>query len=410
MRDSRVLVAARGLRMLSCGFLSVILAIYLSAVGYSAAQIGLLFTVALAGCAAATLVLAGLADRWGRRRALVASALLMTAAGVALAAHGGFVLLLALAAAGALSPSGQDVGPFLALEQAALSQSLAHPGRVLPYSWYNLAGTSAVALGALVAGAVPVALQRLGWTSLSAQEALLWTFAAAGVALSGLYGLLSPAVEAPHGRAAQSPRPSLHRSRRMVFRLTTLFGVDAMAGGLVIQSLVAFWFHGRFGVGLGQLGALFFGANVLSALSFLLAAPLAARFGLLNTMVFTHLPSNLLLAAVPLMPSWPLAAGVLLARHALSQMDVPTRQAYTMALVHPEERAAAAGLTNAVRPLAASAAPVISGLAFQAAASGVPFLLAGGLKIFYDLSLWATFRHVPLSAGRHGVRNTSVLG
>ena len=398
MRDSHILVAARSLRMLSYGFLSVVLAIYLSAVGYSPAQIGVLFTVALAGCAATTLVLAAAADRWGRRRALVVSALLMTAAGLALAVHGSFTLLLVLAAVGALAPSGQDVGPFLALEQAALSQSLVEPGGVLPYAWYNLAGTFAVALGALVAGAVPAALERMGWGSLGAQEALLWIFAAVGLALAGLYVLLSPGIEPRPSQAPHAPRPGLRRSRGIVYRLTALFGLDAMAGGLVIQSLVAFWFHERFGVGLEQLGALFFGTNVLSALSYLAAAPLAARFGLLNTMVFTHLPSNLMLAAIPLMPSWPAAAALLLARNALSQMDVPTRQAYTMVLVAPEERAAAAGLTNAVRPIAASAAPVISGVAFQAAAAGIPFLLAGALKIIYDLSLWATFRRVPLSA------------
>ncbi len=399
-RDGLMLVAARSLRMFSYGFLSVILALYLSALGYSAAQIGVLFTVALAGGAATTLGLSLVADRWGRRRALVMSSLLMAAGGVALAAHGSFVLLLSLAAVGGLSPSGQDVGPFQSLEQAALSQVLVEPGRVMPYAWYNLAGTLAVALGSLAAGAVPTALQGAGWGALAAQQALLWGFTAIAIALGAVYVILSPAIEAPREQARQAARPGLHRSRGVVLRLSAFFGLDALAGGLVIQSLVAFWFHERFGLGLAQLGPLFFGTNVLSALSFLLAAPLAERFGLLNTMVFTHLPSNLLLAMVPFMPSWPLAALVLLARHALSQMDVPTRQAYTMVLVAPEERAAAAGLTNAVRPIAASAAPAISGLAFQAAASGLPFMLAGALKIVYDLSLWATFRRIPLEDRR----------
>ncbi len=405
-RDGGLLVAARSLRMLAYGFLSVILALYLSGIGYAAAEIGVLFSVALAGSAAATLGLALRADRWGRRRTLVISGLLMAASGAAFALHGSFALLVVVAAAGALSPSGQDVGPFQALEQAALSQGLAEPGRVLPYAWYNLAGTFAVALGALVAGVVPTALQRAGWGAIAAQQALLWTFAAIGLALCGLYLCLSPAIEAPVARAAQAPghrpdpAPGLHRSRRIVFRLSALFGLDSLAGGFVIQSLVAFWFHERFGLGLAQLGPLFFGTNVLSALSYLLAAPIANRFGLLNTMVFTHLPSNLLLAAVPFAPSWPLAAGLLLARHALSQMDVPTRQAYTMVLVAPEERAAAAGLTNAVRPIATSVAPALSGFALGATsvavAVSVPFVLAGGLKIVYDLLLWAMFRRVPL--------------
>jgi len=392
-RDGRLLLTARGLRMFGYGFLSVLLALYLLGIGYAPAQIGLLFSVALAGGAAATLGLSLYADRWGRRRALLASALLMAAGGVALAERGSFAMLLLLAAAGGLSPSGQDVGPFQSLEQAALSQALPEPGRVMPYAWYNLIGAFAAALGALAAGAVPAALAHAGWTALAAQQVLLWLFSGVGVALAGVYLFLSPTVEAPR-RDGQAPRAGLHRSRSIVLRLSALFGLDALAGGLVLQSLIALWLHERFGLGLEQLGPLFFGTNVLSALSYLLAAPLAERFGLLNTMVFTHLPANLLLILVPFMPAWPLAAVALLARSALSQMDVPTRQAYTMVLVAPEERAAAAGVTNAVRPIAASAAPAISGLAFQAAASGLPFILAGALKVVYDVLIWITFRRI----------------
>jgi len=392
-RDGRLLLTARGLRMFGYGFLSVLLALYLLGIGYAPAQIGLLFSVALAGGAAATLGLSLYADRWGRRRALLASALLMVAGGVALAERGSFAMLLLLAAAGGLSPSGQDVGPFQSLEQAALSQALPEPGRVMPYAWYNLIGAFAAALGALAAGAVPAALAHAGWTALAAQQVLLWLFSGVGVAVAGVYLFLSPTVEAPR-RDGQAPRAGLHRSRSIVLRLSALFGLDALAGGLVLQSLIALWLHERFGLGLEQLGPLFFGTNVLSALSYLLAAPLAERFGLLNTMVFTHLPANLLLILVPFMPAWPLAAVALLARSALSQMDVPTRQAYTMVLVAPEERAAAAGVTNAVRPIAASAAPAISGLAFQAAASGLPFILAGALKVVYDVLIWITFRRI----------------
>jgi MFS family permease len=178
--------------------------------------------------------------------------------------------------------------------------------------------------------------------------------------------------------------------------LSALFGVDALAGGLILQSLVAYWFTQRFGVPLEHLGLVFFGTNLLSAISFLVAAPLAERFGLLNTMVFTHLPSNLLLIVVAFMPTWPLAVGALLLRHALSQMDVPTRQAYTMVLVTPEERAAAAGMTNAVRTGAAAFSPTISGIAFQTAQLGLPFILSGALKSIYDVTLWLMFRAVPL--------------
>lgn len=399
-RDEYVLVTARGLRMFSYGFLSVILGLYLSAIGFSTAQIGIVFTAALAGGAVTTAAVSLWADRWGRRRILIISSLLMAVAGMALAAREGFALILPLVALGALSPSGQEVGPFLPLEQAALSQAIAEPGRVMPYAWYNLVGALAGAVGALMAGIVPLALHAFAWTSMASQQALLWMFVALALVLAGQYLALSPSVEAPPRHVSRVAHVGLQQSRGIVLRLSVLFGVDAMAGGLVIQSLIAFWFHQRFGLGPEQLGPLFFGTNLLSALSYLLAARLASRFGLLNTMVFTHLPSNVLLAAVPFMPSWPLAALVLLARHALSQMDVPTRQAYTMVVVSPEERAAAAGLTNAVRPAASSVAPAISGMAFQAAASSLPFVLAGTLKIAYDVALWASFRRVPLEPGQ----------
>ncbi|HLW61424.1 MAG TPA: MFS transporter [bacterium] len=393
-RDSYLLLAARGLRMFSYGFLSVVLALYLSGLGFSVIQIGVLFTVALAGGAVVTGGVSIFANRWGRRTILIASSILMALGGIALAT-GRFPLMLIFAALATLSPTAQEIGPFQSLEQAALSETSIDPSHVMPYAWYNLVGYLAVAVGALVAGVVPAALQGAGWSALEAQRALVWAFSVIGLILAGLYLPLSPSIE---GQRQRSPRHllGLHRSRGIVLRLTALFGVDALAGGLIVQSLVAYWFHQRFGIGLAVLGPLFFGTNLLSALSSLVAAALAARVGLLNTMVFTHLPSNVLLGLIPFMPTWPVAAAVLLARHALSQMDVPTRQAYTMALVAPEERVAAAGLTNAVRPAAASLAPAISGIAFQAAANGLPFILAGGIKILYDLALWSMFRRASI--------------
>ncbi len=409
-RDGRLLVATRSVRMFSYGFLSVIFALYLSAAGFSKAQIGVLFTVALAGGAVTTATVSLLVERWGRRRTLIASALLMTAAGTALATRQGFLILLPLAAIGALSPSGQEIGPFQSLEQAALSQASATPDRVMPYAWYNLAGSVAAALGALAAGTVPAAFRALLGAPQAAVQFLVWAFAVAGVVLVVQYFALSGSIEAPSRNGGSAAPAGLRESRTIVFKLAALFGVDALAGGLVVQSLVAFWFHERFGVGLELLGPLFFGTNLLTAISYLVAARLADRFGLLTTIVFTHLPSNVLLGLVAFMPSWPLAALMLLARSALSQMDVPTRQAYTMALVAPGERAAAAGLTNAVRPAAQSLAPAISGLALQSAASGIPFLLAGGLKAAYDLTLWLVFRRVSLSAGRGGPTTETVPG
>jgi MFS family permease len=394
-------MTARGVRMLAYGFLSVVLALYLSNLGWSGTQIGAFFTTALAGGAVTTVVIALFADRWGRRRWLIVSALLMIASGVALAFSQNFALLLLFAVLGTLSPSGQEIGAFQSLEQAALSETLPDATQAQPYAWYNLVGSLAGALGAFVAGVIPSGLERVGWTSLEAQRSLVWAFAATGVILVALFVLLSKAIETKVIPKVNK-RVGLDKSRGIVLRLSALFGVDALAGGLVVQSLVAYWFHQRFGIGLDILGPIFFGTNLLSALSYLAAARIAKRFGLLNTMVFTHLPSNILLALVPLMPTWELATVMLLLRHMLSQMDVPTRQAYTMALVAPEERAAAAGLTNAVRPAASSLAPLISGIALQSALSGLPFIIAGGLKALYDLALYFTFRNVALEPQSKG--------
>ncbi len=397
-RDTALLFAARGLRTFVYGFLSVVLALYLAGLGYAPAQIGAVFTAALLGGAGTTAAVSLIADRWGRRGTLLLFALLTSATGLAFAAAGPFWLLVLAALSGTISPSGYEVGPFFPLEQAILPQTAWRDGRpdVGLFAWYNLVGTLALSLGSLAAGAVPALLGRVGLAEIAAQRILLWAFAASGLALAALYAGLSPRVEAQApGREGAG---GLGRFRGVVLRLTGLFGLDALAGGLVVQGLVALWFYQRFGVGLGVLGPVFFGTNLLSALSYLASARLARRIGLLPTMVFTHLPSNLLLALVPFMPTWPAAAAVLLARHALSQMDVPARQVYTLALVDPPEHSVAAGLTTAVRPAAASVAPLLTGLAMQAASSATPFVAAGALKGVYDLTLWALFRKVALRA------------
>jgi predicted MFS family arabinose efflux permease len=229
-------------------------------------------------------------------------------------------------------------------------------------------------------------------------------YAAAGLALAAVSARLSPAIEAPPPAArAAAGALGLHRSRRVVLRLSALFSLDAFAGGLVVQSFVAWWFHERFGAGPGLLGAIFFGANVLGGVSALSAAAIARRFGLVNTMVFTHLPSNVLLALVPLMPTLPLAIAVLLLRFSISQMDVPTRQSYTMAVVAPDERSAAAGVTGIARTLGAALAPVAAGPLYASAAlSAVPFLASGALKVVYDLALWRGFRNLRPPEERRG--------
>jgi len=399
-RDTSLIVLARILRTFAYGFLSVVLALYLAARGHTPAEVGLVFTVSLAGGAVMAAGMSFAADRWGRRRILLAFALVMAASGGVLARRGELWVLLLVGAAGTISPSGQEVGPFLPLEQAALAGFRAQVD-VGIYAWYNVMGSLAVAAGGLMVRYLPPLLRGRGWDELSILRSFVWAFAAAGIILAALYVALTPGAEPSRSGAGGSPSP-LRESRRAVFRLAGLFGLDALAGGLVIQSLVAFWFHQRFQVPVERLGLLFFGTNLLSAVSFFAAARLSRQIGLLNTMVFTHLPSNVLLMLVPLMPSWPLAAAALLGRHALSQMDVPTRQAYTMALVRPSERSAAAGVTNAARTAAASVAPSLSGVAYQTVAAGLPFVVAGGLKIVYDVALWITFRRAPIPEGRGG--------
>jgi MFS family permease len=392
----RTLFAARAVRMFAYGLVSVVLVLHLGAMGMDETRIGLLLSLTLLGDAALSLVVTTHADRLGRRRMLVLGAVLMVVAGATFAATTSFVLLAAVATVGILSPSGNEVGPFLPIEQAALAQELAPGGRTGAFAWYQLTGSMATAVGALAGGGAAELLQRAGASPLGSYRAVLAAYAVAGVALAALAARLGRGIEAPRV-AAPGVRPvlGLHRSRGVVLRLSALFSLDAFAGGLVVQSFVAWWLHQRFGAGPALIGAIFFGANLLAGVSALSAAAIARRVGLVNTMVFTHLPSNVLLALVPLMPSLSSAIAVLLLRFSISQMDVPTRQSYTMAVVDPDERSAAAGVTGLARTLGAAIAPLAAGPLYASAAlASVPFLLAGGLKIGYDLALWVAFRRL----------------
>ena len=394
-RDGRLLFAARALRTFSFGWLSVVLALYLARRGLSAGEIGAVFTATMAEDATLTIVLSSMATRIGSRRIMTWTSPLMTLGGLLLAvAHSPRVLVIG-AILGTLSPNGQEAGPFSPLEQATLPETVPPAARTRAFGWYNVFGFLPAALGSLAAGAWLWWARILGLDDVHAYRAMLWAYAAAGAALAVLYTGLSgtmPRASVP-GRISLDAL-GLHRSRAVVLWLASLQSLDALAGGFIMQGLLAYWFHIRFGVGVEALGPLFFGTNLLSAVSFLVASRVAERVGLLNTMVFTHLPSNVLLLAVPFMPSFPLAAAVLLARHVLSQMDVPTRQAYTMALVAPEERPAAAGITSSTRAISQSIAPLLSGAAMTTAGTGLPFLVAGGLKIVYDLAMYARFRSV----------------
>ena len=381
--DIRRLFLTRTVRLFAYGALSVILVVYLTTLGLSAAQVGTLLTLTLAGDTAVSLVLTTRADRLGRRRMLVVGAILMTAAGIAFAATRNLLLLTIAGTIGVISPSGNEVGPFLPVEQAALSQVVPAARRTGVFAWYTLAGSFATALGSLTGGFASHVLQ--------SYRVVILGYAALGLVLAGVFGRLSSVVEVP--TTAQGPaRVGLGQSRGIVFKLSALFGLDAFAGGFVVQSFAAYWFYLRFGVNPATLGTIFFGANVFAGISALLATRLAARFGLVRTMVFTHLPSNVLLMLVPLMPTLPLAVLVLLLRFSISQMDVPTRQSYVMAVVRPDERSAAAGITGVARTTGAALAPVFAGwmLARQAWMSA-PFFFAGALKIVYDLLLYRAF-------------------
>ena len=400
--DVRLLFVTRTVRMFAYGLLSVVLALYLAAAGLSESQIGLLLTLTLLGDTGISLFITTRADRMGRRRMLIASALLMVAAGVLFAVTRNFWLLLLAATVGVISPSGNEVGPFLAVEQASVTQAVPAERHTGVFAWYNLAASFATAFGSLAGGALAGTLQASGVTPLGSYRILACVYATAGLALVALFSSMSGSVEASSARQGAPVRVplldlGLGPSRRNVFRLAGLFSMDAFAGGFVVQAFVAYWFQQRFDVSPSLLGSIFFGANILAGLSALTASRLARRIGLLATMVATHIPSNLLLILVPLMPNLTLAIAVLLLRFSISQMDVPTRQAYTMALVPEHERAAAAGVTGIARTVGASISPIFAGPLYASAAlASVPFFLAGGLKVVYDLLVWRAFKRVRL--------------
>jgi MFS family permease len=399
--DGRLLFLTRCVRLFAYGFLAVVLILYLRALDLSEAQVGVLLTLILLGDTAMSLWITTAADRLGRRRMLIGGALLMALAGVVFALTDDFWLLLVAGTIGVISPSGNEVGPFLSVEHAAMAQAVPGARRTAVFAWHNLAGSLATALGSLCGGVASELLQEQGITGADSFRPVVVAYGVAGLLLAILFTRLSPAAEVPDAgnRSApvEGPRPrfGLHRSRGVVYRLAALFALDAFGGGFVIQGIVAYWFHLRFGADPATLGAIFFGANLLAACSALGAAWVAHRVGLLNAMVFTHLPSNVLLLLVPLMPDLGLAVAVLLLRFSISQMDVPTRQSYTVAVVSPDERSAASGVTGVARSIGSALSPMLAtALLGVPSLMAVPFFLAGGVKIVYDLLLYRSFAAV----------------
>ena len=384
--DARRLVAARALRGFADGLVSVLLASHLAAIGLSAAQVGAVVTATLLGSAALTLAVGLGGRRLPERSVLLAASLLMFATGLVFASVAALPLLLLVAFVGTLNPSGGDVSVFLPTEQSLLAANVTAAERTSLFARYNLAGTLLGALGAL-ATRVPVLVAAEG----AAQPRTFLLYGAVAIGIGALYlGLRSGRT----ARATDAGGGRLVVARTAVLRLSALFGLDSLGGGFVVDSLVALWLFRRFELSLETVGAVFFGARLLAAFSQLVSARLAARIGLVRTMVYTHLPANLFLIAAAFMPTAGSAIGMLLARMALSQMDVPARQSYVIAVTPPAERAAAVSVTNVPRSLAAALPPIAAGALLEASDFGWPLVIGGALKIAYDLLLLAQFRAV----------------
>ncbi len=393
---ARPLLASRALRAFGDGFMALLLPAYLLELGLGTWEVGLISTATMLGSALMTLAVGAWGHRWASQTLLRAAAWLMAATGLAFVGAQSFWPLLVVAFVGTSNPSSGDVSVFLPLEHARLADSAQGEARIALFARYSVLGALCAALGALAAG-LPDALHH--HTSLARIDALRGMFvvyAVLGLAVGWLYGRLPATPQAPD--AGGSPRPAavpLGPSRRIVVKLAALFSVDAFASGLTVNALMSLWLLERFGLSLAQAGLYFFWAGLLSAASQFAAPRVARRFGLINTMVFTHLPANVCLILAALAPSLPVALALLFVRSSLSQMDVPTRTAYVMGVVTPAERAAAASFTAVPRSLAAAASPALAGAWFAAGWIAVPLVVCGGLKIAYDLVLWRAFRAHP---------------
>jgi MFS family permease len=390
------MLAARGMRALCDGYMAVLLPAYLLALGMGQLEVGLISTATLLGSAAATLAVGAWGHRFAPRALFIAAAALMIATGLGFAGLSSFWPLLVVAFIGTLNPSSGDVSVFLPLEHARLAHAAQGEARTALFARYSVLGALCAAIGALAAGVPDLMHRWAGWDRLATMRALFAAYALMGASIWLLYrGLPMPA----QGQATTPPTP-LGPSRGIVLKLAVLFSVDAFAGGLVLNALLSLWLFQRFGLSLSQAGLFFFWTGLLSAASQFAAPKVAARIGLLNTMVFTHIPANICLMLAAVASSLPMALVLLFIRAALSQMDVPTRTAYVMGVVTPVERTAAASFTAVPRSLASALSPALAGSLFAFGWIGAPLLLGGALKIAYDLTLWRAFRlHPPREDG-----------
>jgi MFS family permease len=392
MSSSQVnrLLVAKGLRAFGDGYVSLLLPIYLLELGYSTLEVGIIATATLLGSGLLTLVVGLQAYRFHYRVLLLAATALMAATGLGFAFVTAFWPLLLIAFVGTLNPSSGDVSVFLPLEHAVLSRVVDDQHRTAVFARYSLVGSLLAALGALAAGLPAIASDWAGIPNRSAMQCMFVLYALTAFVTALVYRGLPPAL----GAEERKPPAPLTKSKRRVYTLAALFSVDAFGGGFVVQSMVALWLYQRHGLSLAAAGAIFFWTGILTAASYLVAVRLANRIGLVNTMVFTHLPSNLCLLAIAFVNDLDAVIALLFLRSALSQMDVPTRSSYVMAIVSPEERPAAASVTAVPRSLASAASPFLAGYLLSISTFGWPLVAAGGLKIAYDVLLLAMFRKV----------------
>jgi len=396
-RDGKLLLAARIMRTFGYGFLSVIIAIYLRLLGFDNIQIGLLLGSALVNSVIFTLFASFYADRIGRRRLLIIYASLMSVSGLIFTITDNYFLLILAAFIGTMNVTGSETGAFLTIEQATLPQTIRNKQMMnTAFALYNMVGTFSMSVGILLSG-LPSLLQEqfYGLSQIESIKGLFILYTLLGLFVIIIYIMLSRDIEVKQEAKRTIKQTLSPRSKQIVAKLSTLFAVDSFAGGFVIQSVISLWFFTRFGADLAALSYIFSAANVITALSYIAAAKIADRIGLVNTMVFTHLPSNILLILVAFAPSLQLAVILYLIRMTMSQMDVPTRQSYIVAIVSEDERTAASGLTNVSRNIAQTISPSLFGYIFQSSLSlAAPFVLGGVIKIIYDLALYFNFRNI----------------
>ena len=395
-RDGKLLLCARIVRTFSYGFLSIILAIYLKLNGFNEVLIGIVLTATLVNSVIFNLISSAYADKIGRKKILTIYAILMVLSAVIFFLTNNYVALIIAALIGTINVTGSEVGAFLSLEQAILPQTVKDiKKRNSIFAIYNMVGTFAMAGGVLVSGLPNFLVQHYGLAQINAIKTLFIFYAVLALVVTGIYLALSKKIEIQVQDGQRVPQKSISpKTRGIITKMSSLFAVDSFAGGFVIQSIVAFWFYSKFGADLSVLSYIFSVAGVLTAISFLVATKIASKIGLINTMVFTHIPSNILLILLAFAPNFSVAILLYLARMGLSQMDVPTRQSYIVSIVNENERVAAASITNTSRNVAQAVSPSLAGAVIQVLSLSTPFIIGGILKIAYDIGMFANFRKI----------------